>query len=415
MLNRASSCLLDTTVRSINRLSSHLGRPKGAPSPLSSSRNRRHNPRVTFAPLAHHVADGRSAPGSHRTTHAAPTRPPSETSAASRDRPPSRRSRSASPSASSEYSVSLGGEEPVFRGRKRGRSWDAACFSSQSCTSTERPSAPMLCCRAEFACSRCGCAGFWVSVASHVDGAQPASQSDEPLQIDRVEGVPTFTVDSDLRRVVEAAGIAPAAPIYEVVLTIASVEPLVSDLFWVTLTPAVAGVSCARRSDDTDARREARRCFGRSDRSAQRGRVRDSQILRGRTDAAGSFVGRLPCEDRGLLARGAPQVRRMAYASGYGVHRPGGADRRETALPAPTLPAGRGGSPRGGQQPLAAETALDALDRGAWADGGASTLSLVRGFDRAIQAAKRRIALSCTAAALREGNWGVCRGEPSVR
>jgi len=154
---------------------------------------------------------------------------------------------------------------------------------------------------------------------------------------------------------------------------------------------------------------------GRSDRSAQRGRVRDSQILRGRTDAAGSYVGRLPCEDRWLLPRGARPVRRMAHASGYGVHRPGGADRRETALPAPTLPAGRGGSPRGGLQLLAAETALDALDRGAWADGGASTLFLVRGFDRAIQAAKRRIALSCKAAALREGSWGVCRGEPSVR
>jgi hypothetical protein len=55
---------------------------------------------------------------------------------------------------------------------------------------------------------------------------------------------------------VAAAGIAPAAPIYEVVLTIASVEPLLSDLFWVTLTSAVPGVSCARRSDDTDARSE---------------------------------------------------------------------------------------------------------------------------------------------------------------
>ena len=36
----------------------------------------------------------------------------------------------------------------------------------------------------------------------------------------------------------EAAGVT-AAPIYQVVLTIASVEPLVSDLFSVTLTPAV--------------------------------------------------------------------------------------------------------------------------------------------------------------------------------
>ena len=37
----------------------------------------------------------------------------------------------------------------------------------------------------------------------------------------------------------EAAGIAPAAPIYQFVLTIASVEPLVSDLFSITQTPAV--------------------------------------------------------------------------------------------------------------------------------------------------------------------------------
>jgi hypothetical protein len=66
---------------------------------------------------------------------------------------------------------------------------------------------------------------------------------------------------------VVAAGIVSAAPVYHVVLTIASVEPLVSDLFSVTLTPGTAGVrsvfghpdssrpcvSCARRSDDTDA------------------------------------------------------------------------------------------------------------------------------------------------------------------
>jgi hypothetical protein len=48
-----------------------------------------------------------------------------------------------------------------------------------------------------------------------------------------------------------------------------SLEPLVSELSSVTLTPAVPSVSCARRSDDTDARREALRCFGRSARSAQ--------------------------------------------------------------------------------------------------------------------------------------------------
>jgi hypothetical protein len=50
---------------------------------------------------------------------------------------------------------------------------------------------------------------------------------------------------------VEAAGIAPAAPIYEVVLTFAFVEPLVPDRFWVTLTPAARGASCTLRSDDT--------------------------------------------------------------------------------------------------------------------------------------------------------------------
>jgi hypothetical protein len=38
---------------------------------------------------------------------------------------------------------------------------------------------------------------------------------------------------------IDTVGIAPTAPIYQVVLTIASVEPLVSDLFSVTLTPAV--------------------------------------------------------------------------------------------------------------------------------------------------------------------------------
>jgi hypothetical protein len=38
---------------------------------------------------------------------------------------------------------------------------------------------------------------------------------------------------------IDTAGIAPAAPIDQVVLTLASVEPLVSDLFSVTLTPAV--------------------------------------------------------------------------------------------------------------------------------------------------------------------------------
>jgi len=42
-----------------------------------------------------------------------------------------------------------------------------------------------------------------------------------------------------MESVVEAAAIAPAAPVYQVVLTIASVEPLVSELFSVTLTPAV--------------------------------------------------------------------------------------------------------------------------------------------------------------------------------
>ena len=50
----------------------------------------------------------------------------------------------------------------------------------------------------------------------------------------------------------EAAGIAPAASVYQMVLTIASVEPLVSDLFSVTLTPAIPSVSCALRSDDTE-------------------------------------------------------------------------------------------------------------------------------------------------------------------
>ena len=38
---------------------------------------------------------------------------------------------------------------------------------------------------------------------------------------------------------IDTVGLAPAAPIDQVVLTIASVEPLVSDLFLVTLTPAV--------------------------------------------------------------------------------------------------------------------------------------------------------------------------------
>jgi hypothetical protein len=52
---------------------------------------------------------------------------------------------------------------------------------------------------------------------------------------------------------VEAAGIAPAAPIYQVVLTIASVEPLVSDLFFGHPYTSRPCVSYARRSDDTDA------------------------------------------------------------------------------------------------------------------------------------------------------------------
>jgi hypothetical protein len=52
---------------------------------------------------------------------------------------------------------------------------------------------------------------------------------------------------------VEAAGIAPAAPVYQVVLTIASVEPLVSDLFSVTLTPAVpAYLACVGPTTPTD-------------------------------------------------------------------------------------------------------------------------------------------------------------------
>jgi hypothetical protein len=38
---------------------------------------------------------------------------------------------------------------------------------------------------------------------------------------------------------VQAAGIAPVASIYQAILTIASAEPLVSDLSSVTLTPAV--------------------------------------------------------------------------------------------------------------------------------------------------------------------------------
>jgi hypothetical protein len=36
--------------------------------------------------------------------------------------------------------------------------------------------------------------------------------------------------------------------------------------------------SCARRSDDTDARKEALRCFGRSDRSAQRSGLRNTRV-----------------------------------------------------------------------------------------------------------------------------------------
>jgi len=52
----------------------------------------------------------------------------------------------------------------------------------------------------------------------------------------------------------EAAGIAPAAPINEAVLTIASVEPLVSDLFFGHPDTSRPCVSCERRSDDTEAR-----------------------------------------------------------------------------------------------------------------------------------------------------------------
>ena len=52
----------------------------------------------------------------------------------------------------------------------------------------------------------------------------------------------------------EAAGIAPAAPVYQVVLTIASVEPLVSGLFSVTLTPAVpAYLACVGPTTPTGA------------------------------------------------------------------------------------------------------------------------------------------------------------------
>jgi hypothetical protein len=44
----------------------------------------------------------------------------------------------------------------------------------------------------------------------------------------------------------EAMGTAPAAPIYQLVLTIPSVEPVVSDLFSVTLTPERASAVITR-------------------------------------------------------------------------------------------------------------------------------------------------------------------------
>ena len=86
-----------------------------------------------------------------------------------------------------------------------------------------------------------------------------------------------------LRRMtaIDTVGIAPAAPIDQVVLTIASVEPLVSDLFLVTLTPAVpaylarVGPTTPKRArrpfdasvDPTEARKATVRRFGRSHRS----------------------------------------------------------------------------------------------------------------------------------------------------
>jgi hypothetical protein len=52
----------------------------------------------------------------------------------------------------------------------------------------------------------------------------------------------------------DAAGIAPAASVYQMVLTIASVQPLVSDLIFGHPDTSRPCVSCARRSDDTEAR-----------------------------------------------------------------------------------------------------------------------------------------------------------------
>ena len=65
--------------------------------------------------------------------------------------------------------------------------------------------------RTGFLCLRCGCAAFWVSRALDVAKRQCASQRDESPQIDNAEGVPTFHVDSELRRRVEAAGDLPAS------------------------------------------------------------------------------------------------------------------------------------------------------------------------------------------------------------
>ena len=65
----------------------------------------------------------------------------------------------------------------------------------------------MLCCRAEFACFRCGRAGYWASFASHVDDARPAAQREALPQIDNANGITTLAVGIELRREAEAAGI----------------------------------------------------------------------------------------------------------------------------------------------------------------------------------------------------------------